>query len=302
MGLFAVWPSHAAAVGCPVVRAGTNMQPGSHTGRGMNRLIRMIYSAAVEQRTDFSAWALAAAAEYFHCSYARWMLREEGEGARDVAAIGSYPAQQASALCRLELPCGGDDRRHVFEWLPADATVSDPRQGALQELLEHLVHAEHLMLRVRAITQPGRDAGQEPIGFATVGMDGLIRTADPVFNQHLQRSLDPWDGRTLPFELDASDEATPKVMACRGLFFRIERAAGQWHIRVSNDRRLPSVSTRELQVARKLAEGFTFKQIAHDLGLAPSTVSTHAYNLYDKLGFKHRRQLVEWVRQHGNAR
>ena len=50
-----------------------------------------------------------------------------------------------------------------------------------------------------------------------------------------------------------------------------------------------------MQVALKLAGGLTFKEIARDLGLAPSTVSTHAYNLYDKLGIRRRAQLVEWV-------
>jgi putative nucleotidyltransferase with HDIG domain len=52
------------------------------------------------------------------------------------------------------------------------------------------------------------------------------------------------------------------------------------------------LSTRELDVLKKLALGKVYKQIAHDLGLSTSTVRTHLHNTYAKLGAGDRAQAV----------
>ncbi len=52
------------------------------------------------------------------------------------------------------------------------------------------------------------------------------------------------------------------------------------------------LSTRELGVLQRLAEGKVYKQIAHDLMLSTSTVRTHLHNIYGKLGAVDRAQAV----------
>ena len=52
------------------------------------------------------------------------------------------------------------------------------------------------------------------------------------------------------------------------------------------------LSTRELDVLKKLAEGKVYKQIAQDLDLSTSTVRTHLHNTYAKLGTGDRAQAV----------
>src|SRR3954469_14795590 len=52
------------------------------------------------------------------------------------------------------------------------------------------------------------------------------------------------------------------------------------------------LSTRELEVLRRLAEGKVYKQIAHELTLSTSTVRTHLHNIYGKLGAVDRAQAV----------
>ncbi|MEK6230124.1 MAG: HDOD domain-containing protein [Actinomycetota bacterium] len=52
------------------------------------------------------------------------------------------------------------------------------------------------------------------------------------------------------------------------------------------------LSTRELDVLKKLAGGQVYKQIAHELGLSTSTVRTHLHNTYAKLGASDRAQAV----------
>jgi putative nucleotidyltransferase with HDIG domain len=52
------------------------------------------------------------------------------------------------------------------------------------------------------------------------------------------------------------------------------------------------LSTRELSVLQRLAEGKVYKQIAHELTLSTSTVRTHLHNIYGKLGAVDRAQAV----------
>jgi putative nucleotidyltransferase with HDIG domain len=52
------------------------------------------------------------------------------------------------------------------------------------------------------------------------------------------------------------------------------------------------MSTREIDVLRRLARGMVYKQIANELGLSTSTVRTHLHNLYGKLGAMDRAQAV----------
>ena len=52
------------------------------------------------------------------------------------------------------------------------------------------------------------------------------------------------------------------------------------------------LSTREVEVLKRLAEGKVYKQIAHELALSTSTVRTHLHNIYGKLGAVDRAQAV----------
>jgi putative nucleotidyltransferase with HDIG domain len=52
------------------------------------------------------------------------------------------------------------------------------------------------------------------------------------------------------------------------------------------------MSSREVEVLRRLAKGMVYKQIAGELGLSTSTVRTHLHNVYGKLGVMDRAQAV----------
>ena len=52
------------------------------------------------------------------------------------------------------------------------------------------------------------------------------------------------------------------------------------------------LSSRELDVLRRLAEGKVYKQIAQELELSASTVRSHLHNVYGKLGALDRAQAV----------
>lgn len=60
-----------------------------------------------------------------------------------------------------------------------------------------------------------------------------------------------------------------------------------------------SLSPREKEILRLLAEGFTNREIADKLVVSPSTIHSHRNNLMRKLGFSNRRDLIQYARQRG---
>jgi len=61
----------------------------------------------------------------------------------------------------------------------------------------------------------------------------------------------------------------------------------------------PSLSPREKEILRLLAEGYSNKEIAEKLVISPSTVHSHRGNLMDKLGLGNRRDLIQYARKRG---
>jgi putative nucleotidyltransferase with HDIG domain len=59
------------------------------------------------------------------------------------------------------------------------------------------------------------------------------------------------------------------------------------------------LSTREVDVLRRLARGMVYKQIASELGLSTSTVRTHLHNIYGKVGAMDRAQAVLMATERG---
>lgn len=59
------------------------------------------------------------------------------------------------------------------------------------------------------------------------------------------------------------------------------------------------LSSRELEVLRRLGSGMVSKEIARDLGVAESTVRNHLHHIYGRLGVADRTQAVLLAREHG---
>ncbi len=85
-------------------------------------------------------------------------------------------------------------------------------------------------------------------------------------------TADPGDARAEP-----SGEAPPRPVA--------DRAAG-------------SLTDRELQVARLVAQGRSNRTIAEALSISPATAARHVANIFGKLGLRSRAQIASWMAEH----
>lgn len=66
-----------------------------------------------------------------------------------------------------------------------------------------------------------------------------------------------------------------------------------------DDESEPSLSPREKEIFRLLAEGYSNKEIAEKLVISPSTVHSHRSNLMDKIGLNNRREIIQYARKRG---
>lgn len=62
------------------------------------------------------------------------------------------------------------------------------------------------------------------------------------------------------------------------------------------------LSPREIEIARKVAEGLTNAEIAADLVVSMGTVKTHVANIGSKIGVRNRVGIAAWAWAHGIAR
>jgi len=61
----------------------------------------------------------------------------------------------------------------------------------------------------------------------------------------------------------------------------------------------PTLTRRELDVLRELADGFSNSEIANHLVIAENTVKYHVHSILDKLGLSDRREAGDYARKHG---
>ncbi|MDQ4049694.1 MAG: HDOD domain-containing protein [Actinomycetota bacterium] len=114
-----------------------------------------------------------------------------------------------------------------------------------------------------------------------VGQAAMVRLADMLAHYGHGQGVEPKE----LLKAARSLELTPKAL--RSLMYELPYAGnGKRNVEPC------PLSSRELDVLRKLAEGKVYKQIALELGLSTSTVRTHLHNTYAKLGAQDRAQAV----------
>ncbi len=67
----------------------------------------------------------------------------------------------------------------------------------------------------------------------------------------------------------------------------------------ADERPIESLTPRDTEVLRLIAQGYTNREIADLLSLSVRTVESHRANIMDKLGLRGRAELVRYAREHG---
>lgn len=143
------------------------------------------------------------------------------------------------------------------------------------------------------LARPMSERSERPA--AVVDPEGYLREAQAEFVALLERHYPQWRGHRLPFPLPEDDR--PR---CEGGLWRQRQALGDvFVLRVWRETPLDRLTSRERQVVLAVCRGLSHKEVGRELGLAPTTVSSHLYRAYAKLGVGSRSALARLV--HGEA-
>jgi DNA-binding CsgD family transcriptional regulator len=141
----------------------------------------------------------------------------------------------------------------------------------------HLIRTRH--------TPSGRRA-------AVVDAEGVPHEAQPGFLDLLERKFPSgWQGGRLPFELRPDGER----YVINGLCIKVTPLADLFLVKVWEEGALDHLTSREREVVFGVCRGLSHKEIGRQMGLAPTTVSSHLYRAYKKLGVESRTALAKLV-------
>lgn len=193
-------------------------------------------------------------------------------------------------------------RTLTFQWPGDDSTNQiridlSPQTPELPECFWQALTHSLVLLRdniARTLTNSALNAPAES-GIATATRKGEVLGASPSFCELIRKEQPDWDGKNLPKELLQAKNRDSYGASWRSLYVHIIEDGDALHLVAHPDRRKTSLTSREMAIASRIAKGCTFKQAGTELGISHSTVASHLYNIYAKLGIGRRSELVEWL-------
>lgn len=193
-----------------------------------------------------------------------------------------------------------DERSGIFTLLTLyrfDRNHSFTSEEKIQQnqLLFHLLKAaSHRQIIALGDTDSSNEHIQakekNAVASALCDSHGIYHAVEASFLD-LVKPLGDGNEQALPFKLDNK----PSEFSLGNLHVSMQKYAGLFRLTLRSKSVIDDLTQREKQVVDGICQGSTFKQIAKQLELSPSTVSNHLYRIYDKLNINSRSELVALV-------
>lgn len=125
---------------------------------------------------------------------------------------------------------------------------------------------------------------------ALIDARGLFYEVQPAFLDLLRTGEPNFDGEALPFVIEHNQY--DRVFSWRGLSVYAHAVDDLSVVRLWEGDLLSALTQREREVVTLVCEGYTQKSIAAQLDISASTVATHIYAGYSKLGVTTKTELL----------
>lgn len=155
----------------------------------------------------------------------------------------------------------------------------------------HLVHAcsHNYFLH---LARPASAHSDRPA--AVADSHGVLHEAEPEFIALLAQHMPDWQGMHLPSAIAQQLMVDGQFMVDR-LCVEVQPLSELRLLRIWGETPLDRLTTREREVVQAVSRGLSHKEAGRELGLAPTTVSSHLYRAYAKLGVASRSALSRLV-------
>jgi DNA-binding CsgD family transcriptional regulator len=163
-----------------------------------------------------------------------------------------------------------------------------PERECYQRALYHMLSAssQACFINLTAVDQ-------DKIAHAAIcDKHGIYHEVESNFLDLMEEHFFERTNQTLPFPVP---EAGKKI-TINQLSITTQSLGDLYRITVRLMTPLDELTARELEVVEGVTQGLSFKQIAKELSLSPSTISNHLYRIYQKLKITNRSELADLMR------
>lgn len=110
---------------------------------------------------------------------------------------------------------------------------------------------------------------------------GVVHYAEPGFEILLQAEWPEWRGPHLPYTLQTRLNGTrSKVFQGRKLHVTLSPMNDVVYLKIQPKSKPAALNPQQHAIIKYMTQGMTYKEIARNLGVAPSTVTNHVQNIY----------------------
>jgi DNA-binding CsgD family transcriptional regulator len=169
----------------------------------------------------------------------------------------------------------------------AKKPFSDSERQAKELLMPHLFEA-HRLVRLREVLGEPLRRRQK---WAISDDRGFLREAAPDFIHRLNEHWPEWRGSCLPPDLSDAVANATEFRAGR-MRLSITAKGDLRYLEILKANALDRLSRREREIAERFANGQTYKHIAVELNISPTTVRNHLASCYRKLGVNNKIELA----------
>lgn len=169
----------------------------------------------------------------------------------------------------------------------------------MQSLIQHMTEA-HYRTWINQLAAQRRPEPELPACCSIVDERGLIYSCDSNFVGFLQSEWPKWHGPFLPELLQQTLQVDKAVYRGHLLRAECQLCDGFNIIKLRRRDHFFDLTERERQSASAFAAGATYKDVAKEMGISPTTVRHYLRNVYSKLHINTKADLVRKMAQVDN--
>lgn len=161
-----------------------------------------------------------------------------------------------------------------------------------ETLMPHLIEANTNNLFIHL--QSHRSVKSSNGGSAICDFRGILHHLEPKFVQALLLEWPVWKGPRLPdaiTSLLSENTGTARYSGDR-IQVNADKLSELFYLQINAKGPFDSLSDRQRTIAKLLAEGLSYKQVAKQLNIASSTVTNHANAIYERVGVTNKTELA----------
>ncbi|WP_260295230.1 helix-turn-helix transcriptional regulator [Sedimenticola hydrogenitrophicus] len=177
-----------------------------------------------------------------------------------------------------------------------DQPFTESERNWFQAVSHHLIEAENFS-RFRHLRHHHSIADKDA-SVAVISAEGYLKMAEAGFIHFIDTGWPDWDPPLVPSAIIPSSANTMKTAhVLNGYLIKATHAQDGYVVSTRSVRALDILSSREQQVATRIANGMPYKSVAKELGISPSTVTNHVNAIYAKLSVRSGAELRKAISQ-----